>query len=525
GKVVLRWWGSTTVSAGTEATKSVTITPDTVKASETLAAVLKTLDGSFKVGDTLKLGSDTLFYSTNEADDPRTMAIPSIATKSFVFKDTGAAQVAYRSVVGEHILWSELITVTVKAKDDTTTPPDTTKSDTSTAIRTLTAMPGNWTNAFDSTKSNWSLSVSHKTTSIRFKADLASSTAKLTINGISTQVDPDTTLTLSSKTNTFALAVTNGAAPRLCTLTVVRRDSVTAPAFDSLEGWYLDSLKVGFTNPKDSILYRTGTSPAWIHYTSQNPIAVTDSATIKAIAISQGDTSKEVTATFRIAREDTNTYGIPWNKKINYGKLIDVRDGNVYRTVVINGKTWMAQNLNYRATTGSKDTVGKCYLDWTDSCAKYGRLYEYDTALKVCPAEWHLPDTVEWASVRNGQDISTAGRWLKSSIGWNPANFSELGTFSANGIDSIGFRGLPSGMRTEAADHKSLVSKGSGTDAIWWNSTVAVDDGYANASELKAGKTYIDLGNNQYVAQSIFSVGTAPKSTFASVRCVKNTTP
>ena len=50
----------------------------------------------------------------------------------------------------------------------------------------------------------------------------------------------------------------------------------------------------------------------------------------------------------------------------------------------------MAQNLNYHAGSGCW-----CY-DNSSNCEKYGRLYTWETANKVCPNGWHLPNKREW---------------------------------------------------------------------------------------------------------------------------------
>jgi len=86
----------------------------------------------------------------------------------------------------------------------------------------------------------------------------------------------------------------------------------------------------------------------------------------------------------------------------------------------------MAENLNYKASSS------KCYEDSKSYCRKYGRLYNWETAMKICPSGWHLPSRAEW-------ELLTAtvgeGKFLKSTSGWNE-----------NGEDKFGFSALPGGM-------------------------------------------------------------------------------
>jgi len=119
--------------------------------------------------------------------------------------------------------------------------------------------------------------------------------------------------------------------------------------------------------------------------------------------------------------------------EFEYGEFTDERDGQTYKTVVVNGKTWMDQNLNY--VFDAVDTNASCKVFYEDEdeecekssdysckhpfvgspvscknkysidaayckeneavCKNYGKFYTWNQALKACPTGWHLPDNDE----------------------------------------------------------------------------------------------------------------------------------
>jgi uncharacterized protein (TIGR02145 family) len=191
----------------------------------------------------------------------------------------------------------------------------------------------------------------------------------------------------------------------------------------------------------------------------------------------------------------------------------DKRDGKVYRIVEIDGRVWFAENLNY-AAEGSRcyGESGVVILVWYKNgdyvtttlsaaevqanCAKYGRLYDWETALKACPAGFHLPTADEWTALENavgGQ--STAGTKLKSAAGWNE---------NGNGTNDFGWSALPGGYGDSNGSFNYAGSIG-----YWWSATEYVATTYARYRRIYYNYEDVYWGN-------------ANKKSLFSVRCVQN---
>jgi len=157
------------------------------------------------------------------------------------------------------------------------------------------------------------------------------------------------------------------------------------------------------------------------------------------------------------------------------------------------GKRWMTENLNIETDDSW------CYNNSADSCNKYGRLYDWETANTVCPNGWKLPDTADWnrlVTTAGGKDI--AGKKLKSKSGWNDFNGK-----SGNGTDDYGFSALPGGWRYSDGRFDA-----GGEDGCWWTATEYVD----NRAYLLGMELHRDAVGD----------GWNEKSSGRSVRCVKD---
>jgi len=111
---------------------------------------------------------------------------------------------------------------------------------------------------------------------------------------------------------------------------------------------------------------------------------------------------------------------------LSVGEFIDTRDGKTYKTVKIGTQIWMAENLNYKISSGSW-----CYDNIEENCNKYGRLYDWETAMKACPSGWHLPTKKGFEALLktindNGISLKTVGQGIKDGAGTNTSGFSAL---------------------------------------------------------------------------------------------------
>lgn len=156
-----------------------------------------------------------------------------------------------------------------------------------------------------------------------------------------------------------------------------------------------------------------------------------------------------------------------------FGTLTDTRDDKTYKTVKIGTQWWMAENIAYKEDTGCW-----AYNNDESNAAKYGRLYNWETAQNVCPAGWHLPSDAEWATLTNyiGGKQKAGGK-MKATSGWNSSN---TGT-----TNESGFNALPAGYRNNGGGSFD----GLGACTIFWSSASG------ESKDAWSGFRYYSLGN------------------------------
>jgi len=210
--------------------------------------------------------------------------------------------------------------------------------------------------------------------------------------------------------------------------------------------------------------------------------------------------------------DDKDDGGAGGGGNIVYGPSVPY-EGKTYKTVKIGSQIWMAENLNYDVS-GSR-----CYNDDPANCAKYGRLYDWVTAMAlspscnstscsgdikpkhqgICPSGWHIPSDADWntlmkhvnPSCSDNTHCEGAGTKLKSKTGWAQHSGVLAGT------DEYGFSALPGGV----GDSRDFYDVG--LLGRWWSASEYGSSGAYNRGMLTNDER---MGWNYYGKWYLLSV-------------------
>ena len=236
----------------------------------------------------------------------------------------------------------------------------------------------------------------------------------------------------------------------------------------------------------------------------------------------------------------------------NEGTFKDQRDGREYKWVKMGKQVWMAENLAYlpavysiydKQTHGYRNhkydmvTLDTPYqfvpgYDVNDiNEAKkssyyktYGVLYNYASALKSCPAGWHIPSDAEWKELeifigiekesidKKGDNRGNVSIKIKSKTLWRD---------DVKGNDEYGFCALPAGIMLQDNSFKGGAKFiGLGEATSFWTST----ENKTMIGNITALRRGIDNRKGGLIPANNKGILRFPiiKSYGISVRCVKD---
>ncbi len=267
-----------------------------------------------------------------------------------------------------------------------------------------------------------------------------------------------------------------------------------------------------------------------------------------------GQLSEQYTLQWTITTSCNTSYDEIWVKFTSwvYGMpFTDLRDNNVYETVVIGNQCWIAENLKYLPEVSGPEVgsdaepyyyvYGYYGTNVNDAKAStnyntYGVLYNWPAAMAgssssssnpsgvqgVCPTGWHLPSDAEWTQLvdyldsqgftNNWDNPNGASNALKSCrqenspLGGDCA-ISEHPRWESDdthyGFDEFGFSALPGGFRNTDGNFSLIGSYGT-----WWSSNE-----YSSSSAW---------GRNMNYSSGNVDRGSYNKTNGYSVRCLRD---
>jgi uncharacterized protein (TIGR02145 family) len=203
------------------------------------------------------------------------------------------------------------------------------------------------------------------------------------------------------------------------------------------------------------------------------------------------------------------------NSEVTYGEMTD-QEGNAYRTVMIGGREWMAENLNtsiYR--NGDALVTGLTAANWQSATSgawqyydqeainecPHGKMYNWyavNDTRGICPAGWHVPNEADWSTLEvalGGQLVAGNNMKTTSVSYWLGGN--------ANATNESGFSALGSGFYYFYGSFEGLAQ-----GVNFWSATSF------DASSAWVRSITFDLPN--------LSLSIYPKNSGFHVRCVRD---
>ena len=154
------------------------------------------------------------------------------------------------------------------------------------------------------------------------------------------------------------------------------------------------------------------------------------------------------------------------------GSFTDPRDGKVYKTIKIGDQWMMAENFAFKPGRGDYWAYGND----SANLAKYGYLYDWETAKMIAPRGWHLPSKKEWKIFRKSLGAGMDVWWTMNKV------YQQMVLGGNSGFDAL-FGGV-----YIISERKF---KGIGDEAYFWSSTETSDGPTNYVVDRKSGEAFL----------------------------------
>lgn len=172
-------------------------------------------------------------------------------------------------------------------------------------------------------------------------------------------------------------------------------------------------------------------------------------------------------------KKDDDNSDLP---NVSFSNFTDSRDGKVYETVIIGSQEWMAKNLAYAPTNGQYWS----YANDISNIEIYGYLYDWQTALEVCPPGWELPSDEQWAELIDKLGSNAGGKIKATGTIEDGTGLWKSPNTGAN--NEAGFSAIPGGLRNPEPEMYIAIGE---YGQFWTATTVDGDPDYAYSRRTK----------------------------------------
>lgn len=162
-------------------------------------------------------------------------------------------------------------------------------------------------------------------------------------------------------------------------------------------------------------------------------------------------------------------------------QLTDI-DGNIFQTKEYQGRLWMAENLKVTKDRDGNEITFYYPNEDEETKDTHGLLYDYETACKVCPEGWKLPNNEEWEVFLSGLGEGSAIQ-LKENSYWPSDEATNSAGFS---IRPAGYGN--SGEHSNQFGKKSIIWSLTSDDEFAW--TVVVETGNTEVRQAEQHPIY-----------------------------------
>lgn len=183
----------------------------------------------------------------------------------------------------------------------------------------------------------------------------------------------------------------------------------------------------------------------------------------------------------------------PLSGSVRESEVTDQRDSRTYRTIIVNGLEWTAENLAYEGEDGK---TGRPLEDAEAVSGIFGRFYKWNEAKEVCEglgSGWRLPTVEDWDNL--GSFFKESGDAQELTAGWSGINGKIMTNVYFNGdemweywpavkiTNESGFSTIPLGYATVVEKEFSGSS-----DDIWTFAGFSEYAGFWTSTGYTAGQ-------------------------------------